>query len=77
MLSMVRRRMAKLETLAGRFCPECADWPAEIAIRIVEIIVGPGEVVPAPDPAERHPAEFGPCACCGRTHRARVLAIED
>jgi hypothetical protein len=62
---------------AARSCPACADWPAEIAIRLVEIIVEPGEVLPAPDPAERHPAEFGPCPGYGRTHRARVILVEE
>ena len=78
MLTTVRRRMAKLEAqAAARSCPACADWPAEIGIRLVDIIVEPGEVLPVPDPAERHPAEYGPCPCCGRMHRARVVAIEE
>jgi hypothetical protein len=78
MLTTVRRRMAKLEALAtARGCPECADWPAEIGIRLVEIIVEPGQPLPAPDPCQRHPAEYGPCPCCGRMHRARVTLVED
>jgi hypothetical protein len=60
---------------AARSCPECADWPAEIGIRIVEIVVEPGQPVPEPDQRERHPAKYGPCPCCSRVHRATVVAI--
>jgi hypothetical protein len=70
--------MEKLEAWAGaRCCPECSGWPSEVGQRIVEEIVEPGEILPAPAKSERHPAEFGPCPCCGRTHRARVVAIEE
>jgi hypothetical protein len=68
--------MGRLETLWGETCPECADWPLEIGIKIVEIVIEPGEPLPPPDPNKRHPAHFGPCPCCGRTHRAKVVAIE-
>jgi hypothetical protein len=74
-LSTVRRRMARLEALADSYCPECADWPAEIALRIVEVIVEPGQPLEPPDPAARRPTEFGPCPCCGRVHRARVVEL--
>jgi hypothetical protein len=70
---MVKRLAAQ----AGKCCSLCADWPAEIGIRLVEIIVEPGQPLPTPDPAERHPAEYGPCEGCGRVHRAKVLAIEE
>jgi hypothetical protein len=68
--------MARLEALSGKRCPECAGWPTEIVLRIVEEIIELGDPIPPPDPPEKHPAHFGPCACCGRTHRAKVVAIE-
>ena len=74
-LTTVRRRMGRLEALWGETCPECADWPAEVALRIVEVIVEPGDPISPPDPSARRPTEYGPCPCCGRTHRAKVVAI--
>jgi hypothetical protein len=55
MLSTVRRRMARLEALSGKTCPECAGWPDEITLRIVTIVVEPGDPLPPPDPAEKDP----------------------
>ena len=46
-------------------------------IRLVEIVIEPGEPLPPPEPCQRHPAEYGPCPCCGRMHRARVTLVED
>ena len=77
MLSTLRRRTEKLEGRAVKSCPACADWPNEIHVRIVEEIIEPGEPIPPRDPDERHPAEFGPCSECGRTHRAKVIALEE
>jgi hypothetical protein len=74
MLSTVRRRMARLEVLAGRTCPACSDWPSEVAVRVVEVIIEPGAPLPAPD--QNDPALFGPCEVCGRTFRAKVVEVE-
>jgi hypothetical protein len=73
-LSRTVRRMADR---VGRHCPDCADWPDEIAQRIVEEVIEAGEPLPPPDPPQRHPAEYGPCVGCGRMHRARVVAVEE
>jgi hypothetical protein len=72
--AMLKRMVKRLERQVVRSCPECRDWPAEIGLRIVEEIIEPGHPMPAPDSTD--PALFGPCACCGRTHRARVVSIE-
>jgi hypothetical protein len=68
--------MAKLEGLVGERCPCCAGWPGEINLQIVEEIIEVGQPLPAPDPCERRPGEHGPCAGCGRMHRARVVELE-
>jgi hypothetical protein len=70
------RTVKRLAAQAGRSCRECADWPAEIGVRIIEVVVEPGQPLSEPDRPE-HPAEYGPCEGCGRTHRAKVIAIED
>jgi hypothetical protein len=67
----VRRLTASIQADS---CPECADWPAEIGIRIVEIIVEPGQPLPAPDPPAPNPWD-GPCASCGRRHKPRVVEV--
>jgi len=74
--AMLKRMVKRLEARAVPNCPACRDWPLEIAIKIVEIVIEPGEV-PPPDPSEKqHPAHFGPCSECGRVHVAKVVAIE-
>ena len=73
-LATVRRRMARLEALADSYCPECADWPLEVGLRIVEQIVEAGE--PLPEPEKSDPLQYGPCSCCGRCFRPKVIAIE-
>jgi hypothetical protein len=75
LLTTVRRRMARLEAQAGKSCPLCVDWPAEIGIKLVEIVIEPGEPLPAPDRFD--PCQFGPCPGCGQRHRARVIAFEE
>jgi hypothetical protein len=60
---------------AVRSCPVCASWPDEIAIKIVEIIIEPGQPLPPRDPDEQPPGQFGPCAGCGRRHKAKVVEI--
>jgi hypothetical protein len=74
MLTMVRRRMARLEALTASSCPACASWPEEVAVRIVEEIIEPGQPLPPPAPAAPNPWD-GPCPCCGRLHKPRVVAI--
>jgi hypothetical protein len=76
--AMLKRMVKRLaDRAAASPCPECADWPSEVGLRIVAVVIEPGEVLPPPDSAERNAAEYGPCPCCGRTHRARVVAIEE
>jgi hypothetical protein len=76
--AMLKRMVKRLAALpAVRCCPECADWPTEVAQQIVEEVIEPGEVLPAADPTKRHATEFGPCVACGRLHRARVIPVED
>jgi hypothetical protein len=67
--------MARLEALSGKTCPKCADWPEEIVLRIVEVIVEPGEPIPPP-PDEPDPTLWGPCEVCGRTLKSKVIALE-
>jgi hypothetical protein len=67
--------MGRLEARAAKVCPECRDWPTEIILRILEEVIAPGQPLAPPDQTD--PTQFGPCACCGRVHRARVVAIEE
>jgi hypothetical protein len=68
--------MERLEVAWGaRGCPLCSSWPTEVHQRIVEEIIEVGQPIPPLDRTD--PALFGPCECCGRTHRARVVAIEE
>jgi hypothetical protein len=67
--------MARLEALSGKTCPECAGWPAEVHLRIIEEIIEVGQ--PAPEPDHTIPGLFGPCCQCGRVHRAVVVEIEE
>ena len=64
-----------MEDRVGRNCPECADWPAEVRLRIVEEVVEAGDPLP---PAEApRPIEYGPCPCCRRVLRPRIVHIEE
>ena len=71
--AMLRRMVKRLEAQqVGSRCPECAAWPDAIAVRIVEVIVEPGEPIPPPDKTD--PTLFH-CEACGRTHRPRVVEL--
>jgi hypothetical protein len=78
------RRLAALErrfiVLAG--CPHCRDWPEEVGLRIVEVIV---ETRPDAQKAlaamsaeadEPFPPVYGPCPGCGRVHKPRLVEVE-
>jgi hypothetical protein len=56
-------------------CSSCSSWPDEIGIKIVEIIIEPGQPIPPRDPDERPPGEYGPCPSCGRRYKAKVIEI--
>jgi hypothetical protein len=58
---------------ATRDCPECCNWPTEIGLKIVTEIIEPGQPISPPD--EHDPTQFGPCACCGCRHKAKVVEI--
>ena len=73
--AMLKRMVKRLEARAVRSCPECRDWPDEIALRIIEEIIEPGQPIPPPDPSERRPGEYGPCPCCNRRHKARIIEV--
>jgi hypothetical protein len=72
-LSRTVRRMAEQ---VGRHCPECAGWPDEIILRVVEEVIEPGEPPLPPEPPARNPWDE-PCPSCGRRHRPRVVAFEE
>jgi hypothetical protein len=69
------RTVERLKASIPTKCAACASWPTEIGLRIVTEIIEVGAPIPPPDRSD--PAQFGPCACCGRTHRATVIALED
>jgi hypothetical protein len=67
------RTVRRLAARAGEFCPCCAHWPNEVALRVVEVVVEPDGPLPAPDPPG--PIEYGPCPNCHKVHRPVVVDI--
>jgi hypothetical protein len=76
-IAALKRTAKRLAARAGRSCPACAGWPAEVSLQIDEVIVAVSQPLPVPDARPSDPAAFGPCRSCGRVHRARVIALED
>jgi hypothetical protein len=77
MRTALAKTVRRLAHRAGRSCPACAGWPAEIVLGLVEVVVevGPDGPPPPEAPDEPDPCRFGPCAACGRVHRAQVALI--
>ena len=74
--AVLRRTVARITDRVGRQCPECADWPDEVALLIVEEVIEPGEAPVPPSPPARNPWDE-PCPSCGRRHRPRFIEIEE
>jgi hypothetical protein len=70
------RTVKRMTDRLGRPCPECSDWPDEVALLIIEEVVEPDAAPVPPAPPARNPWDR-PCGCCGRRHRPRVIAFEE
>jgi hypothetical protein len=96
MTTALAGRVKRLERETTGYCPACADWPDEVTLNIIEVIVDRGpdgqlvevdedgnilgpvrdEMAGALKPNEQpDPFQLGPCECCGRVHRPKVVAI--
>jgi hypothetical protein len=73
--SALSRTVSRIMASIPASCPACRDWPTEIGLKIVTEIIEVGQPIPPPDRTD--PSLFGPCECCKRVHRARVIALED